>query len=33
MKKDKLACGTILLNVVDSLLHHVAHAKIIKKCM
>ncbi len=28
MKKDKLACGTILLNVVDSLLYHVACAKI-----
>jgi hypothetical protein len=30
MKKDKLACGTILLNVVDSLLHHLAHAKTTK---
>jgi hypothetical protein len=30
MKKDKLACGTILLNVVDSLLHHVPHAKTTK---
>jgi hypothetical protein len=30
MKKDKLACETILLNVVDSLLHHVAHAKTTK---
>jgi hypothetical protein len=28
--KDKLACGTILLNVVDSLLHHVACAKTTK---
>ncbi len=24
MKKDKLACGTIILNVIDFLLHHVA---------
>ncbi len=24
MKKDKLACGTILLNVFDIILHHVA---------
>jgi hypothetical protein len=31
MKKDKLACGTILLNVVDSLLHHAAHAKSVKE--
>jgi hypothetical protein len=30
MKKDKLACGTILLNVVDSLLHHVTHAETTK---
>jgi hypothetical protein len=26
MTKDKLACGTIFLNVVDFLLHHVTHA-------
>jgi len=30
MKKDKLACGTILLNVIDFLLHHVACVKTIK---
>jgi len=30
MKKDKLACGTVLLNVVDSLLHHVTHAETTK---
>jgi hypothetical protein len=30
MKKDKLTCGTILLNVVNSLLHHVTCAKTIK---
>jgi hypothetical protein len=30
MKKDKLVCGTIILNVVDSLLHHVACAKTTK---
>ncbi len=28
MKKGKLACGTIFLNIVDSLLYHVACAKI-----
>ncbi len=27
IKKDKLACGTILLNVVDFLLHHVTCVK------
>jgi len=27
MKKDKLACGTILLNVVDFLLHNVTCLK------
>jgi hypothetical protein len=31
MKKNKLACGTIFLNVVDSLLHHAAHAKSVKE--
>ncbi len=30
MKKDKLVCGTIILNVVDLLLHHVVCAKIAK---
>jgi hypothetical protein len=30
MKRDKLACGTILLNVVDLLLDHVACAKTTK---
>jgi hypothetical protein len=30
MKKDKLACGTILLNVVDFLLHHVTYEKTTK---
>ncbi len=30
VKKDKLVCGTIILNVVDSLLHHVACVKIAK---
>jgi hypothetical protein len=30
IKKDKLAHGTILLNVVDFMLHHLAHAKIAK---
>jgi len=30
MKKDKLACGTTLLNVVDPLLDHVACAKTTK---
>jgi hypothetical protein len=29
-KKEKLVCGTILLNVVDSLLHHVARVEIAK---
>jgi hypothetical protein len=33
IKKDKLVHQTILLNVVGFLLHHVAHAKTIKKCM
>jgi hypothetical protein len=28
--KDKLACGMIVLNVVDSLLHHVTHVEIEK---
>ncbi len=28
MKKDKLADGTIILNILDSLLHHVAHVKL-----
>jgi hypothetical protein len=27
MKKDKLAHGTIILNIFYSLLHHVAHVK------
>jgi hypothetical protein len=31
MKKDMLACGTIFLNVVDSMLDHVAHVKSAKK--
>jgi hypothetical protein len=31
MKKDKLACGTIFLNVVDSMLDHVACVKSAKK--
>jgi hypothetical protein len=26
-KKDKLAHGTIILNILDSLLHHVTHVK------
>ncbi len=30
MKKDKLACGTIFLNVADYLLHHVTHVEIEK---
>jgi hypothetical protein len=30
MKNDKLAYGTIFLNVVDFMFHHVARAKIIK---
>jgi hypothetical protein len=30
MKKDKLTHGTIILNVVNSLLHHVTCAKIVK---
>jgi len=30
MKKDKLAHGTILLNVIDFMLHHVACVKTIK---
>jgi hypothetical protein len=30
MKKDKLAHGIILLNVIDFLLHHVTHVGIIK---
>jgi hypothetical protein len=30
MKKNKLVCGTIILNVVDSLLHHVACAETTK---
>jgi hypothetical protein len=30
MKKDKLVQGTILLNVIDSLFHHVAHGRIAK---
>jgi hypothetical protein len=30
MKKDKLVCGTIILNVVDSLLHHVTCAETAK---
>jgi hypothetical protein len=30
IKKDKLVCGTILLNVVESLLHHVARVEIAK---
>ncbi len=30
MKKDRLACGTILLNVINPLLYHVACAKIAK---
>ncbi len=31
MKKDKLACGTRFLNVVDSILDHVARVKSAKK--
>jgi hypothetical protein len=30
MKKDKLTYGTIFLNVVDYLLHHVTHVEIVK---
>jgi hypothetical protein len=30
MKKDKLTCGINLLNVVNSLLHHITCAKIVK---
>jgi hypothetical protein len=30
MKKDKLACGTIILNVVDFLLHNVTCVKTTK---
>jgi len=30
MKKDNLACGTILLDIVDYLLHHVMHVEIEK---
>jgi hypothetical protein len=30
MNEDKLDCGTIFINVVDSLLHHVTRAKIAK---
>ncbi len=30
MKKDKLVCGKIILNVVDSLLHHVTCAETAK---
>jgi hypothetical protein len=30
MKKDKLAHGTIFLNLIDFLLHHVAHVGTIK---
>jgi hypothetical protein len=30
MKKDKLAQGTILLNVIDYLFYHVARAEIVK---
>ncbi len=31
IKKNKLACGTIFLNVVDSLLHHATHAKSVRE--
>ncbi len=31
MKKNKLVCGTIFLNVVDYMLDHVAHVKSAKK--
>jgi hypothetical protein len=33
MKKNKLAHGTILLNVIDSLLHHVTSVKITKDAL